>query len=150
MNERGGEYPPISTVWDDNYDMVLQQLDRTEQQQMMKKKRAEEESEMKRQATVDGGWQGVLESFKSRGISGISVQVLPPSHDGSARFSIQLHNISTVLYVQSIRDPALRDMESWHISLDNRQTPSRLAQEIVGCLSARDRKWDLPYLLVSY
>lgn len=150
MNERGGEYPPISTVWDENYDMVLQQLDRAEQQQKIAKKRAEEESEMNRQATTEGGWQGILESFKARGLPGISAQVLPPSHDGSARFSIQLHSISTILYLQSIRDPALRDMESWHISLDNRQTPSMLAQEIVACLSDRDRKWDLPYLLVSY
>lgn len=149
LKERQGEQPYVNNVWECNYDVMLKRLDKEEKLKEESKKREEEEAEKKRLALVEGGSESIVETFKARGTPGISIQFLP-SASGNVRFSVQLHNISTTFYIQNIRGLGSHDAETWHVGMDPQRNPSKLGLEIVDYLTARDRKWDLPYLLVSH
>lgn len=148
LKESNGEYPQPSGMWERDYDVLLEQLDEEGVENPEAKRRIEEEQERARQAMFESGWKGVLENFMNEDNPGLIINILP-SPDNVGRFTVSLFKISTVLYVQQVRQHEDTGFGEWQVmSMPNGNT-SRLENEMLNQINERDRRSDLVYLLVS-
>lgn len=143
IEEDGGNVPSASSVWNQDYSAILRVLNVEETRKKTEAQLVAEQSEKARLASVDGGWQAIIESIRPA-TPGLTINIL--ASNDVARFSVLLHSTSTLFLVQN---SDVVNMEDWDISIHSRGATSKTVDGIFNCVSTRDRKWDLPYFLVS-
>lgn len=146
MKECDGDYPQPSGIWEHDYDKVLEELDKEEHTSQRRHKKTEEE-QSRAQALSAGGWKGVVESFKQKGLSGVRI-LLSKNEDV---ITVVLLKAGMSFDIQEIHGQEEDGKVEWRVS--NKQYPgkpkTKLETSVSICLNLRPRKWDLGYLLVS-
>ncbi|KAL1856764.1 hypothetical protein Plec18170_003735 [Paecilomyces lecythidis] len=142
MKECNGDYPQPTGVWEHDYDKLLEELDKEESTGQRQHKKAEEE-QSRSQALSTGGWKGIVESFKQKGLPGVRV-LLNKNED-----------VITVVLLKAGMSFDIHELHSqesgveWRVS--NKQHPgkpkTKLETSVSISLNQRPRKWDLAYLL---
>jgi hypothetical protein len=69
LKESNGIYPQPSGMWERDYDVVLEELSAEERKIEERRQKDEELQERLKVLSTDGGWKGVVESFRQRGCS---------------------------------------------------------------------------------
>lgn len=144
IKEDGGDVPYFSGTWEEDYGAILRSLDEEEAREKAQAQREAGQSERSRLATVQGGWQAIIESIRPSA-PGLTINILA-SNDDLARFSVLLHSTSTLFLVQNAD---VRNMGEWVVTMKSHGSMSKTIDGIFNCVNDRDRKWDLSYLLVS-
>ncbi|KAJ9363690.1 mediator complex subunit 27-domain-containing protein [Paecilomyces variotii] len=144
MKECDGDYPQPSGIWEHDYDKVLEELDKEEHTSQRRHKKTEEE-QSRAQALSAGGWKGVVESFKQKGLSGVRI-LLSKNEDV---ITVVLLKAGMSFDIQEIHGQEEDGKVEWRVS--NKQYPgkpkTKLETSVSICLNLRPRKWDLGYLL---
>lgn len=173
----GSEWWPQTTgLWERDYTIILQQLHEDTQRELTKQAEQRQMADRRAALAADvageshDGWRATVAAFVAREIPGIRV-IVPPTgtgvqndsstgHNGGGGggtvgcFTVLIEPLSIYLYVHRRRhssSPGALDEGDWVVTLvPQSQFPqSRMADEIVQQLNARERKWELGYLLVS-
>ncbi|EEH03965.1 conserved hypothetical protein [Histoplasma capsulatum G186AR] len=149
LNESGGEYPPTTGVWERDYDSISRALSREERTEKEQRSRLEEEEEKSRVVVLGegGGWREVVEKYRKQDLP-IAIHVPRPA-DSSGRFAVAIPKLSLQFYV--LQGPSSYDSQGpqeWQVTTVPRGNTSKMEAEILECIRSRDRKWDLPYLLL--
>ncbi|GAD96507.1 hypothetical protein AOR_1_1752054 [Paecilomyces variotii No. 5] len=144
MKECNGDYPQPTGVWEHDYDKLLEELDKEERTSQSRDKRAEEE-QSRSQALSAGGWKGIVESFKQKGLPGVRV-LLSKNEDV---VTVVLLKAGMSFDIQEVHGQEESGGMGWRVS--NKQSPgkpkTKLETSVSMSLNQRPRKWDLAYLL---
>ncbi|EEQ92016.1 hypothetical protein RJZ56_003563 [Blastomyces dermatitidis] len=145
LAESGGEHPPLTGMWERDYDDILKTLNREEQGEKERKNRLEEEEEKRRVASSESGWKDVVEEYKKKDIP-ITINVPRPA-DNNGRFSVAIQKLSRQFYVLQGPSYDSKSPREWQVMIVPRGNTSKMETEILDCIRSRERKWDLRYLL---
>ncbi|KLJ09539.1 hypothetical protein EMPG_15033 [Blastomyces silverae] len=145
LAESGGEHPPLTGMWERDYDNILKTINREEQGEKERKNRLEEEEEKRRVASSESGWKDVVEEYKNKD-SPITINVPRPA-DNNGRFSVTIQKLSLQFYVLQGPSYDSKSPREWQMMIVPRGNTSKLETEILDCIRSRERKWDLRYLL---
>jgi hypothetical protein len=148
LAESGGDYPQPTGMWEQDYDVILKNLDREEKRQERQQQKVMEEQELSQLISAGGGWRGVVESFMKQDNPGLLV-TFPPSVENPDYFFVLLRKISAVFCIQPERIIGDERERSWQVKYVPHGSTSKLEIDILNHISTRDRQWDLHYLLVS-
>lgn len=147
IKESGGQLLQPTGTWEIDYDSLLEEMVKEEKAREEEKMKDEENQELEKLRSSGQGWRGVVEGFTQRNVPG--VRVVPSKNE--ALLAVALIKAGIVFQVQADGLKEEKDFPDWRVS--SRMSPGRpvtkLETSIVDCLNSRQRKWDLPYLLVS-
>jgi hypothetical protein len=144
LKQTGADLPQPTGMWEKDYRAILTRLEAGEKRKQDQEKLAVEQRERDEMASNQGGWMGIIDSFLAVARPDLTINILP-STDEAPRFSVLLHTTSTQFLVQNLD---VQDMGDWIVSVNSYSSTSKTIEKILTCIRERDRKWDLPYLLV--
>ncbi|PGG95739.1 hypothetical protein GX51_08142 [Blastomyces parvus] len=147
LAESGGEHPPMTGMWERDYDNILKTINTEEQEEKERKNRLEEEEEKSKVASSESGWKDVVEEYKKKDIP-ITINVPRPANN-NGRFSVAIQKLSLQFYVLQGPSYDSKSPREWQVMIVPRGNTSNMETEILDCIRSRERKWDLRYLLVS-
>ncbi|OJD20473.1 hypothetical protein ACJ73_08191 [Blastomyces percursus] len=145
LAESGGEHPPLTGMWERDYDGILKAINKEEQEEKKQKSRLEEEEEKIRVASSESGWKVVVEKYKKKDVP-ITINVPLPADD-NGRFSVVIQKLSLQFYVLQGPSYDSKGPGEWQVMIVPRGNTSKMETEILDCVRSRERKWDLRYLL---
>jgi hypothetical protein len=147
LKESNGIYPQPSGMWERDYDVVLEELSAEERKIEGRRQKDEELQERLKVLSTDGGWKGVVESFRQRSLPGVQI-VLSRSE---IFITVVLTKTGMAFDIQGENGQVETGVSEWRVS--NKQRPgvltTKFESSVLNCLNSRPRKWDLAYLLVS-
>lgn len=146
IKESNGLFIQPTGMWENDYDVLLKDLVKTEKTKEEEIEREQEHVERSKAQSSDGEWEAVIEKFTQRGVPGIRVV------KGQDPFSLSavLAKAGMVFSVKGLKEPNVSGISEWEVSsqVPPGRTPSKLEHAIQDCLNSRTRKWDLAFLLV--
>lgn len=147
MKECDGDYPQPTGIWERDYDKLLEELDKEERNNQRRGKKTEKEQSRAQALSADGGWKGILESFRQKSLPGVRI-LLSKNEDV---INVVLLKAGMSFDIQEIHGQEEGSGVEWWVS--NKQYPgkpkTKLETSVSICLNLRPQKWDLAYLLVS-
>ncbi|KAL2001477.1 hypothetical protein VTN02DRAFT_1696 [Thermoascus thermophilus] len=145
MKECDGDYPQPDGVWEQDYDVLLEELDREERIKEERRQKDEEEQERLRARSMEGGWKGIVESFRQKGLPGVRILL----NKNETVITVVLLKAGMAFDIQEVDGQGGKGYSEWRVS--NKQfagePKTKLGTGILICLNSRPRKWDLAYLL---
>ncbi|KAJ5156754.1 hypothetical protein N7492_009557 [Penicillium capsulatum] len=145
IKESNGQYLQPSGVWEKDYDVILDELTKSEKTTQEEQQCAEEESERAKLETSDDQYQDMAKAFAQRDIPGVRVIIGNVANS----FLVVLARAGIIVIVQGIKEPSMSGVSDWQVSSKRAsgQPPTQLELDVLGCLRSRPRKWDLTFLL---
>ena len=133
-------------MWEKDYNLLLSRLLAEARLAEQERCREEEEVERKKVQSSKVEWQGTIERFIQREVTGVRVL----KTQGTPGLSLVLPRAGLVLRIEGVRESDDSGISEWQVlrEMAHGRTPAQLEQAILDCLRARPRKWDLAFLLV--
>ncbi|KAL2218110.1 mediator complex subunit 27-domain-containing protein [Thermoascus aurantiacus ATCC 26904] len=145
MKECDGDYPQPTGVWERDYNVLLEELDKEERIKEERRQKDAEEQERLRARLAEGGWKGIVESFRQKGLPGVRILL----SKNETVITVVLLKAGMAFDIQEVDGQDGKGASEWRVS--NKQYPgkpkTKLETGILICLNSRPRKWDLEYLL---
>lgn len=147
MKECDGDYPQPTGVWERDYNVLLEELDKEERIKEERRQKDAEDQERLRARLAEGGWKGIVESFRQKGLPGVRILL----SKNETVITVVLLKAGMAFDIQEVDGQDGKGASEWRVS--NKQYPgkpkTKLETGILICLNSRPRKWDLEYLLVG-
>ena len=144
MKDSGGDYPQPSGVWERDYDVILEEIDKEERRKWEEEEKMVEQKEKQEYLSAEGGWRGVIARFREKEVPDVRVVVDPKA----AIITVVLLKAGLSIIIQQPQDGDNGNPDVWRLLYKPGKT-SKLEDGIMQCLHQRRRQWDLSYLLVS-
>lgn len=145
IKANGGQLLQPTGMWERDYDVLLEELEREERTQKKEQLRVKEEEERAKIQAVEGGWGTIVESFIRRDLPGVRVM----AHEDQDRITVVLVKAGMAFQLQAVNGDG-QGMADWRVQMAAPGKPkTKLETAVAACLNARPRQWDLAYLLVS-
>lgn len=146
IKQNGGQLLQPTGMWEQDYDVLLEELEKEEQAQKEQQQRAKEEEERAKIQGVEGGWRTIVETFTRRNLPGIRVM----AHQDQPRITVVSVKAGMAFQLQAVNGDG-HDMVDWRVQelAAPGRPKTKLETAVAACLNARPRQWDLAYLLVS-
>lgn len=146
IKQNGGQLLQPTGMWEQDYDVLLEELEKEEQAQKEQQQRAKEEEERAKIQGVEGGWRTIVETFTRRNLPGIRVM----AHQDQPRITVVSVKAGMAFQLQAVNGDG-HDMVDWRVQelAAPGRPKTKLETVVAACLNARPRQWDLAYLLVS-
>ncbi|OXV12139.1 hypothetical protein Egran_00100 [Elaphomyces granulatus] len=145
LKESNGIYPQPSGMWERDYDVVLEELSAEERKLEERRQKDEELQERLKVLSTDGGWKGVVESFRQRGLPGVQIVL----SRNEIFITVVLTKTGMAFDIQGENGQVETGVSEWRVS--SKQRPgvltTKFESSVLNCLNSRPRKWDLAYLL---
>lgn len=142
--ENAGQLLQSNCMWDQDYDVLLEEITKKDTIRKEREQKAKEEHERSQLQSAEGGWKALVDTFAQRNVPG--VRVVPVKNDS---FSVVLAKAGLAFKVHA-HHTGQDGVPDFNISSkSSAEPPSKLEIAILDCLNSRSRKWDLTYLLVS-
>lgn len=147
IKANGGQLLQPTGMWERDYDVLLEELEREERTQREEQQRVKEEEERAKIQAVEGGWRTIVEAFIRRDLPGVRVM----AHQDQDRITVVLVKAGMVFQLQVVNGDG-QGMADWRVQ--DKAAPgkpkTKLEAGVAACLNARPRQWDLAYLLVRF
>lgn len=146
IKANGGQLLQPTGMWERDYDVLLEELEREERTQREEQQRIKEEEERAKIQAVEGGWRTIVETFIRRDLPGVRVM----AHQDQDRITVVLVKAGMVFQLQAVNGDG-QGMADWRVQdmAAAGKPKTKLEMAVVACLNARPRQWDLAYLLVG-
>lgn len=132
-------------VWENDYDVLLQELVKAEKAKEEERRLAEESAERAKVQSSEGEREAIVERFVQRGVP--SVRVIKGQDPLS--LAIALAKAGMILLISGVKEPDVAGVSEWQVSIKTPgRGPTKIETSILECLRSRPRKWDLAFLLV--
>jgi hypothetical protein len=147
LQESNGDFPQPTGMWERDYDVILQGLEKEELEKEQQRKTEEEQQEQSRILSSEGDRNAVFDSFKDRNLPG--VRLLKGRNEAVIVFA--LLTTGMIFEIQEIPTSANAGIPDWEVTIKQSpgQARTKLENAVISVLNDRPRKWDLAYLLVS-
>ncbi|EAL84530.1 hypothetical protein KXW98_008874 [Aspergillus fumigatus] len=144
IKQNGGQLLQPTGMWEQDYDVLLEELEKEEQAQKEQQQRAKEEEERAKIQGVEGGWRTIVETFTRRNLPGIRVM----AHQDQPRITVVSVKAGMAFQLQAVNGDG-HDMVDWRVQelAAPGRPKTKLETAVAACLNARPRQWDLAYLL---
>ncbi|RLL96455.1 hypothetical protein CFD26_105082 [Aspergillus turcosus] len=144
IKANGGQLLQPTGMWERDYDVLLEELEREERTQREEQLRVKEEEERAKIQAVEGGWRTIVESFIRRDLPGVRVM----AHQDQDRITVVLVKAGMVFQLQAVNGDG-QGMADWRVQdmAAPGKPKTKLETAVAACLNARPRQWDLAYLL---
>jgi hypothetical protein len=146
IKQNGGQLLQPTGMWERDYDVLLEELEKEERAQKEQQQRVKEEEERAKIQAVEGGWRTIVETFIRRNLPGVRVM----AHQDQARMTVVLVKAGMAFQLQAVNGDG-HDMVDWRVQelAAPGKPKTKLETAVAACLNSRPRQWDLAYLLVS-
>jgi hypothetical protein len=146
IKQNGGQLLQPTGMWERDYDVLLEELEKEERAQKEEQQRVKEEEERAKIQAVEGGWRTIVETFIRRNLPGVRVM----AHQDQARITIVLVKAGMVFQLQAVNGDG-HGMADWRVQdmAAPGKPKTKLETAVAACLNARPRQWDIAYILVS-
>ncbi|RHZ47409.1 RNA polymerase II mediator complex subunit MED27 domain-containing protein [Aspergillus thermomutatus] len=144
IKQNGGQLLQPTGMWERDYDVLLEELEKEQRTEKEQQQRVKEEEERAKIQAVDGGWRTIVETFIRRSPPG--VRVMP--HQDQPRITVVLVKVGMAFQLQAVNGDGQAVID-WRVQ--DQAAPgkpkTKLETAVAACLNARPRQWDLAYLL---
>lgn len=141
IQEGNGVLLQPSGMWERDYGVLLEGIEKEERRREEEEGRVREERE---RAGVDGDWRRVVEGFVGRGVSGVRVV------GAKERDAVLVVLVKAGMAFEVVSVDVSEEGVKWVVS--SKVAPgkpvSKLEAAVVDCLNSRPRQWDLAFALV--
>ena len=148
IKQSNGQLLQPTGMWEEDYEVLLEDLLRTEKSKEQERQGEEEAAERLKSQASDGGWQGVVERFQQRNPTSIKIAI---KSTATPLLVIVLMKAGMAFKIEAVRQDGVEGIVEWNVSkqpLPGR-APTKIEDSIVQCVNARPRKWDLAFVIVS-
>ncbi|GFF33864.1 hypothetical protein IFM61606_01598 [Aspergillus udagawae] len=144
IKQNGGQLLQPTGMWERDYDVLLEELEKEERAQKEQQQRVKEEEERAKIQAVEGGWRTIVETFIRRNLPGVRVM----AHQDQARITIVLVKAGMAFQLQAVNGDG-HDMADWRVQdmAAPGKPKTKLETAVAACLNACPRQWDIAYLL---
>ncbi|KAF7182096.1 hypothetical protein CNMCM7691_001484 [Aspergillus felis] len=144
IKQNGGQLLQPTGMWERDYDVLLEELEKEEWAQKEQQQRVKEEEERAKIQAVEGGWRTIVETFVQRNLPGVRVM----AHQDQPRITVVLVKAGMAFQLQAV-DGDGHNMADWRVQdmAAPGKPKTKLETAVAACLNARPRQWDLAYLL---
>ncbi|KAL4976081.1 mediator complex subunit 27-domain-containing protein [Aspergillus desertorum] len=143
IHENAGQLLQSNGIWQDDYNQLLQDIEKHDNIRKEQQRKAKEEQERAQLQSAKGGWKAIVDKYAQAGIPGM--RVVPTKSDLS--FVVLLPKVGLAFKVNAI-STAQEGVPDFNVSSKSPsgEPASKLETAVLDCLSARPRKWDLNFL----